>query len=106
MRISDWSSDVCSSDLGAALCGGGAGQHGRRRRQARALLRGDRQAGRRADALQDQYQRAAARLIAVRRVPGLIALLALVLAVPTFGQSATRAQTGSASCRERVWQYV
>src|SRR3546814_10109750 len=86
MRISDWSSDVCSSDLGAALCGGGAGQHGRRRRQARALLRGDRQAGRRADALQDQYQRAAARLIAVRRVPGLIALLALVLAVPTFGQ--------------------
>src|SRR3546814_3086382 len=81
MRISDWSSDVCSSDLGAALCGGGAGQHGRRRRQARALLRGDRQAGRRADALQDQYQRAAARLIAVRPVPGLIALPALVLAV-------------------------
>src|SRR3546814_9428552 len=62
--------------------------------RSRALLRGDRQAGRRADALQDQYQRAAARLIAVRRVPGLIALLALVLAVPTFGQSATRATPG------------
>src|SRR3546814_9792216 len=40
------------------------------------------------------FRSAAARLIAVRRVPGLIALLALVLAVPTFGQSATRATPG------------
>src|SRR3546814_10276072 len=40
------------------------------------------------------FRSAAARLIAVRRVPGLIALLALVLAVPTFGQSAARATPG------------
>src|SRR3546814_17156740 len=27
MRISDWSSDVCSSDLLLAACGGGGGSH-------------------------------------------------------------------------------
>src|SRR3546814_8757555 len=40
------------------------------------------------------YQRGAARLSRVLRLPGFIALLALVLAVPTFGQSATRATPG------------
>src|SRR3546814_14638059 len=40
------------------------------------------------------YQRGAARLSRVLRLPGFIALLALVLAVPTFGQSSTRATPG------------
>ena len=42
--------------------GGGQRQPAQRRRQVQPVLRGDRQAGRRADARQDQHQRTAARL--------------------------------------------
>src|SRR3546814_6934794 len=36
MRISDWSSDVCSSDLEERRCAGGAGRTVRHARSARA----------------------------------------------------------------------
>src|SRR3546814_16300323 len=86
MRISDWSSDVCSSDLRQ----GPQGSEGPPRR-------GDRRLRGRADA--DLPPPAEARVHqhlpqAVRR------------AEPRPPAGGGRGQIGRASCRERVWQYV
>src|SRR3546814_16727412 len=84
MRISDWSSDVCSSDLRAARIAardlGGVDQHG------------------------DAVDRAPVRYIALaahRRARG------DVIGGAARGREIDIARTiGSASCRERVCQYV
>src|SRR3546814_16145352 len=78
MRISDWSSDVCSSDL-VAIIGVGA---------VAIVVGGVRDAG-----------GAAAVVIAVAAV----ALLRGAIAIE--GILAARQQIGRASCRERVCQY-
>src|SRR3546814_19715291 len=49
MRISDWSSDVCSSDLAAAVAGAGMG--GRRRKIGTARTAGRKDHGVRAEAV-------------------------------------------------------
>src|SRR3546814_1618977 len=79
MRISDWSSDVCSSDLGGDRRDVGHAVlpeiGGQRRRPAVAELAGE----------------LAARLVADAVLQGL---------------DASQRQIGRASCRERVGQYV
>src|SRR3546814_10246449 len=85
MRISDWSSDVCSSDLHASR---GSAQGGIR------LCRGPRRARR----LPAHPHPAAGRLI---RAP------ATRTAIPSTLVSPRKAdKIGRASCRERVCQYV
>src|SRR3546814_4980496 len=79
MRINDWSSDVCSSDL--AIAGRAAIDQGDARRP-----------GQRDDAVPLQAREAAAH--------GLDGQAQII------GDVATRYQIGRASCRERVCQYV
>src|SRR3546814_5532012 len=83
MRISDWSSDVCSSDL-AKVASGIAGQ--RKELFAQARQGGEHQ--RIGGALGEQRQRSH------QRHAGLLNQLGEV------------AEIGRASCRERVCQYV
>src|SRR3546814_2178742 len=86
MRISDWSSDVCSSDLGAKALNAFIVET-----PELALA-----AAKAADA-----DRAAGTLKALSGVPiGMKDLFA------TNGVQTTAAKIGSASCRERVCQYV
>src|SRR3546814_16508077 len=109
MRISDWSSDVCSSDLNRAARGGAAGlaplsrsrqSRGGGQRGNRAADRARRGSGRRKHGA-DRVERAPGRAEAAvlpdriwhRRGGG--------------GDRARRgAAIGRAACRERVWQYV
>src|SRR3546814_2983275 len=91
MRISDWSSDVCSSDLAVALQYA-VDRHVRRGRFRRSLLR-----RRRLDPLHHTHA----------ACPCFIAKKALM----SPAESAVKArilgnQIGRASCRERVCQYV
>src|SRR3546814_10280886 len=90
MRISDWSSDVCSSDLGIA----GA-------RQDMAVLMGLNQNGQ-GITLSNQLREAG--------VTDGESLQRKIAADPrqyTFAHTfPTGTQIGRASCRERVWQYV
>src|SRR3546814_1479346 len=81
MRISDWSSDVCSSDLDVEAhgAGDGVGDDQRRRRQERLLC----------------VRMNAAIEVAIARQHG----GRIQVAVDDF-------QIGRASCRERVCQYV
>src|SRR3546814_9955950 len=81
MRISDWSSDVCSSDLGGRLAGH-LGAHHRPERMAGAHR-------------QDPGSRG---LSAAVRLPALARCLA--------PQVPDTEEIGRASCRERVCQYV
>src|SRR3546814_5161632 len=85
MRISDWSSDVCSSDLKASFACSPAP-----RSRSRA-----------------SYRREGADMaftdIFIRRPILAIVVSLLILLV---GLSATFSQIGSASCRARVCQYV
>src|SRR3546814_14286869 len=114
MRISDWSSDVCSSDLGIA---------GRRRESvaqcvSRACAGRDRAAGRRGhagmagtgDAAALRRRRMKRELAAMLAAAGLIgAGLWSVAAASKGGKGGTvydHKQIGRASCRERVCQYV
>src|SRR3546814_20655937 len=100
MRISDWSSDVCSSDLHAWTGGIFPVDGGKPRVVRRALFRLER--GRR------YYRQGAAFMAAVR-----IALIALALlaAVPAKTKSVDRLQPsiadniGRASGRDRVCHY-
>src|SRR3546814_6133140 len=79
MRISDWSSDVCSSDLAARLAGGGGADF-------RDL---------------PAPHAAAAQIAAVHRLPG------GRVSDPAVGVTITVAvEIGRASCRARVCQYV
>src|SRR3546814_5618255 len=85
MRISDWSSDVCSSDL-----------YGCSRRDTEPQLQG---AGRiSAATIGSQRQRAIHRdaLPNQREIP----------AIFTVNPDGSEAKIGRASCRERVCQYV
>src|SRR3546814_3875288 len=88
MRISDWSSDVCSSDLGR---GEGLGSEGQCQGQSRLGPAG---AAERDDNLLARGLRNGAR--AAR------ALLCLGAA----GRAEQTLEIGRASCRERVCQYV
>src|SRR3546814_13404939 len=81
LRISDWSSDVCSSDLRLALCRGDAA----RRRGARLFRRRRPQRSRGA-------RSARAGRVFVRIAQG--------------DDAVDARQIGRASCRERVCQYV
>src|SRR3546814_2056557 len=92
MRISDWSSDVCSSDLPAR-----AGGDCLRRRQPRRLdvpLPHPGASGSRHDGCDPCH----------RSEPDMSARSNLGLAVAAM--MATVAKIGRASCRERVCQYV
>src|SRR3546814_16195197 len=90
MRISDWSSDVCSSDLGTR----GAGGAGTRRVRAAAAA-----------------QRAVAVALPLRP-DGVAVALAYLRRAATDAEGLTTAldlrheRIGRASCRERVCQYV
>src|SRR3546814_5387036 len=77
MRISDWSSDVCSSDLVAVIAG--------RKRVSGVVDDVDRAAG--------------------GRQPGVLELGA-VIRTPHPGAGGRGGEIGRASCRERVGQYV
>src|SRR3546814_8078008 len=84
MRISDWSSDVCSSDLGFRT----------------ALLRGFK------DYAELTNTKKASQITADDIVGGGAAMLSVFIKDPQFqGQTKDR-QIGRASCRERVCQYV
>src|SRR3546814_2084804 len=107
MRISDWSSDVCSSDLGGGLfCScpaaglppfkGGWPMQGR-------PARGD-------GTGMNRKQRRAQEKIASKAVPGQPAMdparRAALLDANRLNDQALDLQIGRASCRERVCQYV
>src|SRR3546814_6741315 len=83
MRISDWSSDVCSSDLSIAM--------GRRLVVARVCRRGEPQLN----------ARSAAWLAVDRNIAGMIVRKTL-----DRGEAQLGSQIGRASCRERVCPYV
>src|SRR3546814_7506571 len=99
MRISDWSSDVCSSDLGA----------GREYRLSNALLlehqgRKRERPGRRQQLLYITVEggfAGAQRVGTMREMPALVDRLAKGQHV-----AAAQAKIGRASCRERVCPYV
>src|SRR3546814_15422217 len=107
MRISDWSSDVCSSDLGLSeeafrLFGRGAGtpvaiEHPRpvdSLEMVRAKIQGR--------ALDAGEYAAVVRDIAALRYSKM-EIAAFLVACAGF---LTTEEIGRASCRERVWQYV
>src|SRR3546814_6052108 len=89
MRISDWSSDVCSSDLRAAP------RRSPRRASADLLL-------------EARIERAELRQAHLGRVGAAAdpALLELALGDEALIVVEQRIEIGSASCRERVGQYV
>src|SRR3546814_1539710 len=91
MRISDWSSDVCSSDLGIVLADDPKGV------RRKGLLRTHAQPARAAHGI-PQQQRVrdcyGAELARPRRV------------ACALRNQGPEGQIGSASCRERVCQYV
>src|SRR3546814_13783796 len=91
MRISDWSSDVCSSDLAVDLGERGIAIIGvdRRDRDHVGVLRGER----------DQ------RVVTLAYVRGIARKRLVGTAEPHRAEGIDR-QIGSASCRERVWPYV
>src|SRR3546814_1863275 len=96
MRISDWSSDVCSSDLGAKVAASDVGEEGadgRRHRRRRERLAEPLGSG---EAASEEAHRSR---FHVALAPGDLAGEA---------DSAVRLQgekIGRASCRERVCQY-
>src|SRR3546814_12289348 len=100
MRISDWSSDVCSSDLlGAAQ--GGIGLLLAARMGYLSIFEQERYK------LLAESNRVSLQLIPPRR--GWIVDRAgkpLALNRPDFQVQLIPEQIGRASCRERVWQYV
>src|SRR3546814_1003693 len=98
MRISDWSSDVCSSDLTTATVGLSA---------TIPLYQGGLPAAevRRANALESQALEQT--LFVERRVVAEVrAAYSRFQATQVVIQSSQAAEIGRASCRERVCQYV
>src|SRR3546814_20773789 len=90
VRISDWSSDVCSSDLAENVAAGGRDARVDRGRGARA----------------GRGEEADARSRVRRAEPGgAVAARAQALARRHAGDAA-QGEIGRASCRERVCQYV
>src|SRR3546814_5132095 len=109
MRISDWSSDVCSSDLYADLADTrlpavrqDARKFGRRflRDVAIGVL------DRKGDQPPFRIERQARAEIDRPRDPALDHLGGLVFVCVDAAQKLGRDEIGSASCRERVCQYV
>src|SRR3546814_17093252 len=98
MRISDWSSDVCSSDLRRAV------RAGRRRAQPLGLGKSTRARGARARAGAGQRRRAVRRRRR-RHVPGATAGRGGAPATHNAAGSETR-EIGRAAGRERGWQSV
>src|SRR3546814_19779685 len=96
MRISDWSSDVCSSDLVAAPArdddrrGIGAGTIAQRDREMRRVGEDDGRLGHR---------------LARRSAQNLVRALALRLLEFGGAVGLAHLEIGRASCRERVCQY-
>src|SRR3546814_2451853 len=100
MRISDWSSDVCSSDLVAFAPAGSNGRMKPCGRAAGMLQIGPRdETGRRPVTLA-QHGEAYGRMAAVRQVSDLRVL------VDGWRRAGERVGIGSAECRERGCQYV
>src|SRR3546814_14004934 len=98
MRISDWSSDVCSSDLGGALRGLAADVAG----EQRGAVGIDQRQERMERAIGVPQRIGAERLLAFR---GLMHLPVEPDITPVaVGEE--RRKIGRASCRERVCQYV
>src|SRR3546814_1367373 len=99
MRISDWSSDVCSSDLRKTL---------RHQQMGDDLV--DIQRLDEALRAQPHLFLAALRLFGlghdVDRPAGELGRQPDVLAAPADCQAQLIVEIGRASCRERVWQYV
>src|SRR3546814_1284866 len=119
MRISDWSSDVCSSDLAAGIAGGRGAGDGRGRSDEIARVQPVilRDRGRAIDAAgvgrdrDDVAQRVKLRIISGRRsaiLPDLVGRRPDRGKVPPrIGGGETRQnQIGQASGRERVCKYV
>src|SRR3546814_20678968 len=114
MRISDWSSDVCSSDLAAAL-------RGRRRRRAGQAAVVAVEIERRGVALIQGFEFVLVRITAAigmqvghpapvgqpQAVHGTVGADAKLTVKDDEGGLVThRSEIGGASCRERVCQYV
>src|SRR3546814_4933754 len=96
MRISDWSSDVCASDLAPDLAGGALRQAAARDRapaEFHSPLQGQGQQG---DAGAEPRQGAGAHGAGRRGPRGLRVLV-------QFSGAGAIAEIGTASCRERVW---
>src|SRR3546814_19585084 len=98
MRISDWSSDVCSSDLG-------------RRRSGRLPGSCPSSCCWRAPSLRARAVPRLTRSVTLLRCPGRSRELTGAIAVDTLYRlfrkgDGVRDEIGSASCRERVCQYV
>src|SRR3546814_9698362 len=83
MRISDWSSDVCSSDLTVAVV------------RLAAVAPADQRGARHADAQGDRLEGQVVRVLDVGDD-----------AEPVGAQAQAVAEIGRASCRERVCKYV
>src|SRR3546814_11762474 len=102
MRISDWSSDVCSSDLVdvAAVVWPGAAA-GRRRHRARAH---------RPRAIKARSARASGRpgvvMAAFSAIAAILAVVVFAAVLWPLWRESRGVEIGRASCRERVCQYV
>src|SRR3546814_19149517 len=104
MRISDWSSDVCSSDLATKV---GMGEGGLKPDRIRAAVQGslDRLG---VDVIDLYFAHKDDPDVPLDEMLGAFGELVdagQVRAIGSSNYSAER-QTGRAACRERVWQYV
>src|SRR3546814_13132847 len=101
MRISDWSSDVCSSDLGPYV-------HSRKKQTARIreLSADDLAASCGIDGDVSELEHALFRISAAVLQLELHLRRATTARYVTGKQLLAQAQIGRASCRERVCQYV
>src|SRR3546814_9701638 len=104
MRISDWSSDVCSSDLGSRPGVAWRGHRVARLVRGRDMLSPKVEIDRSLDTLPPDTRKAVAGRLhgwlaseTEQRLKPLARLVAL---------AGDKAQIGRASCRERGWQYV
>src|SRR3546814_8215104 len=100
MRISDWSSDVCSSDLRMALRIEESEDDGRRLKGIFARV-----ANAKGQVLSISAREGA--FLATSDSPDTIILrLSDGTIVQDTGDKSPRVQIGRAACRERMWQYV
>src|SRR3546814_6544010 len=104
MRISDWSSDVCSSDLFVARAEGEASAEHRRATALENLVFNA--AGHCIVTTGAMKEKVVGYGVPEERVSVIPNYVDTMLFRPLEGQEGGKAQIGSASCRERVWQYV
>src|SRR3546814_20132902 len=99
MRISDWSSDVCSSDLARAL-------PDRIENDAVNLFQSSR-VDQRTDSDPFRHARPNAQFLHYRcKLPGEGVVNAILYEDPIGTHARLARKIGRTSCRERVWQYV